>query len=100
VWDPLRAAGAAAWGVHVCGPVPWPLVDLLEPDVVSFDLVHHRPDAAARSVLGRLVARGGRIAWGAVDPVAPDAAARTAVLVAAALRSLGHSAASSRAAAC
>ena len=90
VYDPLRAAGAAAWGMHVCGAVPWPLVDLLEPDLVSFDLVRHGPDAGGRSVLGRLVARGGRIAWGAVDPVAPVAAAQTAALVGTALRSLGH----------
>jgi hypothetical protein len=89
VWDPLRTAGAAAWGVHVCGPVPWPLVDVLEPDLVSFDLVRHRPDAAGRSVLARLVERGGRVVWGAVDPVSPDTAAPTATLVGDALRSLG-----------
>jgi hypothetical protein len=34
VWDPLRAV-AGAWGLHVCGEVPWRLLDELEPDVIS-----------------------------------------------------------------
>ena len=36
-WDPLRA-GAPAWGLHLCGPVPWDMVERAEPDVLSFDL--------------------------------------------------------------
>jgi hypothetical protein len=79
LYDPLRATGAAAWGVHVCGPVPWALVDALEVDVLSFDAVRHPPDAA---VLDRIIARGGRIAWGVVDPVAPVEPAAIAARVA------------------
>ena len=44
-WDALRAA-APAWGLHVCGEVPWRLLDVAEPDVISYDLV--------RSGCGRL----------------------------------------------
>jgi hypothetical protein len=36
-----------------------------EPDVLSFDLALARPD---ERVLARLVARGGRVAWGVVQP--------------------------------
>ena len=36
-WDPLRAV-APAWGLHLCGPVPWDVVERAEPDVLSFDL--------------------------------------------------------------
>ncbi len=85
VYDPLRAVGAAAWGVHVCGEVPWPLMEALEPDLVSFDVTRHPLDAVGRSVLGRLVAGGGRAAWGVLDPLA----ARGAPAVAPILGSLG-----------
>ncbi len=64
VWDPLRAV-APAWGLHLCGPVPWALVDRAEPDVLSFDLSLGAPDSG---VLARLVARGGRVAWGVIQP--------------------------------
>jgi hypothetical protein len=89
VWDPLRAAGAAAWGLHVCGPVPWSLVAAAAPDVVSFDLSRYGIDAPARRVLGDLVRRGGRVAWGALDPAAADAPATVAARMEAALGSLG-----------
>ena len=89
VWGPLRLTGASAWGVHVCGPVPWGLVDALEPDVVSFDLARHGLGADGAAVLRRVVARGGRIAWGVLDPVAPDGAPAAAARLAAAIGSLG-----------
>lgn len=71
VWDPLRAV-APAWGLHTCGPVPWALVDRAEPDVLSFDLSLGAPD---ESVLRRLVARGGRVAWGVIQPHRRDGVA-------------------------
>jgi hypothetical protein len=75
VFDPLRVTGAVAWGLHVCGPVPWPLVDAAEPDLVSFDLTREALGPVGRSTLGRLVGRGGRVAWGALDPVGSGAPA-------------------------
>ncbi len=69
VWDALRAA-APAWGVHVCGEVPWRLLDVAEPDVISYDLVRYGCDRAAHTVIRRLMRRGGRVMWGAVDAVA------------------------------
>jgi hypothetical protein len=89
VWGPLRLTGASAWGVHVCGPMPWVLVDALEPGVVSFDLARHGLGADGAAVLRRVVQRGGRIAWGALDPVAPEEAPAAAARVAAAAGSLG-----------
>jgi hypothetical protein len=90
VYDPLRATGAAVWGLHVCGPVPWPFVDALEPGLVSFDLTRHGLDPVGRSVLGRLIDRGGRIAWGALDPVAPGGAPVAAARLGAEIASLGQ----------
>ena len=89
VWDPLRAAGPAAWGLHICGPVPWGLVEAAAPDVVSFDLARYGLTDTARAALARLVRRGGRVAWGALDAVAPDGTGPTAGLAAGALASLG-----------
>ncbi|MBF6621064.1 MAG: hypothetical protein ITG02_12650 [Patulibacter sp.] len=71
VWDPLRAV-AAAWGLHVCGPVPWALVRAAEPDVVSFDVTRYCVGGEGAAVLSALLRRGTRVAWGAVDPVSPD----------------------------
>ena len=88
VWGPLRLTGASAWGVHVCGPMPWALVDALEPGVVSFDLARHGLGADGTAVLRRVVGRGGQIAWGALDPVAPEGAPAAAARVAAAAGSL------------
>ena len=68
VWGPLQLTGASAWGVHVCGPMPWALVDALEPGVVFLDLARHGLGADGAAVLRRVVERGGRIAWGALDP--------------------------------
>jgi hypothetical protein len=64
VWDPLRAV-APAWGLHLCGPVPWDVVERAEPDVLSFDVTLGPPD---ERVLQRIVQRGGRIAWGVLAP--------------------------------
>ena len=88
VWDRLRDTGAAAWGLHVCGPVPWALVDAVDADVVSFDLTRTPLEPHARRALRRLLRRGGRVAWGALDPVDPGTSADAAGLVAAALHAL------------
>jgi hypothetical protein len=90
VWDPLRFASAAGWGLHVCGAVPWTVVDAAEPDILSYDLTRDHLPLHARPVISRLLARGGRIAWGAVDPVAPESVAATAARLAAAIASLGR----------
>jgi hypothetical protein len=66
-WDPLRAI-APAWGLHLCGPVPWDVVDRAEPGVLSFDLALAAPGEHATAVLRRLITRGGRIAWGVIGP--------------------------------
>jgi hypothetical protein len=67
IWDPLRAI-APAWGLHLCCAVPWELIVAVAPDVLSFDLCHEPIDRRARAAIGRLAARGGRIAWGVVAP--------------------------------
>jgi hypothetical protein len=87
IWEPLRAA-APAWGMHVCGPVPWDLVDALDLDLLSLDVAAHGCPAEAGPVLGRLVRRGGRIAWGVVDPVEPRSASDAGGLAAASVSSL------------
>jgi hypothetical protein len=84
-YDPLRSTGAVAWGLHVCGRVPWGLVDRLEVDLLSFDVVRHDADG---SVLARILDRGGRVAWGALDAVAPEPPARVAERLRAAMRRL------------
>jgi hypothetical protein len=66
-WDPLRAV-APAWGLHLCGPVPWDVVERAEPGVLSFDLALAAPGEQATATLRRLLDRGGRIAWGVVQP--------------------------------
>ena len=66
-WDPLRRV-TSAWGLHLCCPVDWPLVERAQPDLLSFDLAVSPVDAQAAAVLGRLAARGGRVAWGVVRP--------------------------------
>jgi hypothetical protein len=70
-WDPLRAAGAA-WGLHLCCTVPWAIVDRAEPDLLSFDLAVESVTRPAAAVLGRLVDRGGRVAWGVLSPHLAD----------------------------
>jgi hypothetical protein len=87
IWEELRAT-APAWGMHVCGPVPWDLVDALELDLLSLDVASHGCRAEARPGLGRLVRRGGRVAWGVVDPVEPRSASDAGGLAAASLESL------------
>ncbi len=71
VWDALRAA-APAWGVHVCGEVPWILLDMAEPDVISYDLTRYGCGRVAQRAIRRLMRRRGRIMWGAVDPGADE----------------------------
>jgi hypothetical protein len=81
LWEPLRSAGSAGWGLHVCGAVPWSVIDATDIDVLSFDVGRHGVDSHGRRALRRLVSRGGRIAWGVLDPTAAthaDGAAATA----------------------
>ncbi len=89
LWDPLRSV-SSAWGLHVCGRVPWDLVGALELDVLSFDVAVHDLAAESRPVLEALLCRGGRIAWGVLDPVGPeqagDASGRAAACVSATVR--------------
>jgi len=71
VWDPLRSS-VRTWGLHICGHVPWELIDEAEPDLVSFDLARYGMNPSARRTLARLIFRGGRVIWGVFDPVAPQ----------------------------
>ena len=87
LWDPLRAT-APVWGMHVCGPVPWDLVDALELDLLSLDVAAHGIPPLARPVLARMQRRKGRVAWGIVDPVQPGPPANAAGLAVAALSAL------------
>jgi hypothetical protein len=84
LWDPLRGA-APVWGMHVCGPVPWDLVDALELDLISLDVTAHGLPPQAGPVLARMLRRGGRVAWGVLDPVVPTGAADSAGMAVAAL---------------
>jgi hypothetical protein len=88
LWDPLRAA-APVWGMHVCGPVPWDLVDTLELDVLSLDVATHGVPPQGRPGLARMLRRRGRIAWGILDPVQPSPSANAGALAVAALSTLG-----------
>ncbi len=87
IWDPLRAA-ADAWGLHVCGAVPWELIDAAEPDAVSFDISREPLGRSARAALARLLARDGRVIWGVVDPVDPGDAGTAAALLSGAIAAL------------
>jgi hypothetical protein len=87
LWDPLRAA-APVWGMHVCGTVPWDLVDALELDLLSLDVATHGIPPQGRPPLARMLRRQGRIAWGIVDPVQPGPSANAGGLAVAALSAL------------
>ena len=59
LWNYLRAA-APAWGMHICGRVPWPLIDVLELDLVSFDgPTHGVPNGRDPSWEGSCAAEAG-----------------------------------------
>lgn len=70
LWDPLRSV-AAAWGMHICGSVPWDLVGALDLDVLSFDVAVDSPVPESQPVLETLLRRTARIAWGVLDPADP-----------------------------
>jgi len=88
VWHLLRDAGAAAWGLHICGAVPWAVIDGSDLDVLSFDVARCGLEPHALRALRRLLARGGRIAWGVLDPVGPGDAGDVAGTLAGALSAL------------
>ena len=81
LWDPLRSV-ARAFGMHVCGRVPWDLIGALELDVVSFDVATYGLPPESQPVLQTLLRRGGRIAWGVLDPVGSEEAAGPAGMAA------------------
>ena len=89
LWDPLRNVRAAAWGLHICGPVPWGLVDATELDVLSFDVTRQGVDPHERRALRRLLARGGRIAWGVLDPAGSEGGGDASGVAASAVAGLG-----------
>ncbi|MDX6722915.1 MAG: hypothetical protein QOD73_1319, partial [Solirubrobacteraceae bacterium] len=88
VWDPLRAI-APCWGLHLCCAVPWGIVDVAAPDVLSFDLTLGAPDRRAAEVLERHLARGGRVAWGVLAADRPERAVHGAWRLGAALARIG-----------
>lgn len=71
IWDPLRVV-APAWGFHFCCSVPWAVVEMTSPDLLSFDLTLDPVDSEAAAGLNQLLARGGKIAWGAVSSHRPE----------------------------
>jgi hypothetical protein len=87
LWDPLRAA-APVWGMHICGPVPWDLVEALELDLLSLDVATHGIPPQGRLALARMLRSQGRIAWGVVDPVHPSHASKAGGMAVAALSAL------------
>jgi hypothetical protein len=87
LWDPLRAA-APVWGMHVCGPVPWDLVDALELDLLSLDVATQGLAPQGGPARARMLGRQGRIAWGILDPVQPGPSANAAAMAVAALSTL------------
>jgi hypothetical protein len=89
VWDSLRAS-VHAWGLHICGEVPWDVVGAAEPDLVSFDLARYGLTLPARRTLTRLICRGGRVMWGVFDPLAPQAAEHATRQIVTACGSLNH----------
>jgi hypothetical protein len=95
VWDPLRAT-VQTWGLHICGHVPWDLVDAAEPDLVSFDLARYGLSPSARRTLTRLTCRGGRVMWGVFDPVAAQSVEAATRQIAMACASLSHGLTASR----
>lgn len=88
VWDPLARCGAA-WGLHVCSQVPWATVGRAAPDLLSFDITRYPVGGEAAAAIAALVRRGGRIAWGALDPVRPDGPANVASRVVSAIGTVG-----------
>lgn len=86
-WDALRAA-APAWGLHVCGEVPWQLLDEAEPHVISYDVMRYGCGRAAQAVIRRLMRRGGRVTWGVADALVPESASLIVDRVRAAARAV------------
>jgi methionine synthase II (cobalamin-independent) len=74
VVDMLTAAlaslnGAAATGVHCCGPTRWSLVFEARPDILSLPLALAR--GLEPTAVGAFLGAGGWVAWGAVPTDAP-----------------------------
>jgi hypothetical protein len=82
IWDPLRNTGALRWGLHICGPVPWRLVEAVAPRILSFDAVRYAPEPDVLAGIDQIV-------WGVVDPLAPADAATVAARVRACLAATG-----------
>ncbi|MBV8560772.1 MAG: hypothetical protein JO050_08355 [Acidimicrobiia bacterium] len=74
VVDLLTAAlaslhGAAATGVHCCGPTNWAVVFEARPDIISLPVA--LAGGLQASALGAFLGAGGWVAWGAVPTDAP-----------------------------
>jgi hypothetical protein len=67
VWAPLRAT-APAWGLHLCGAVPWPVVAATAPDLLSFDLTLGFDDVGAAALDDADI----HVAWGVLAPHRPQ----------------------------
>lgn len=87
LWDPLRSI-VPAWGMHICGRVPWDLISELQLDLLSFDAVLYGLAPDARRALKALLRRGGRIAWGVLEPANPAPAEQASAHAAACLSAL------------
>jgi hypothetical protein len=87
LWDPLRAV-APVWGMHICGPVPWYLVDALELDLLSLDVATHGVPPDGAGALARMLGRQGHIALGILDHVQPTPSANAGATAVAALSAL------------
>ena len=61
--------GAAATGIHCCGPTDWRLVLEVRPDVLSLPVA--LAGALDPNALGSFLTHGGWVAWGAVPTDAP-----------------------------
>lgn len=89
IWDPLRGV-AAAWGLHICGAVPWETVDAAQPDVLSFDVSRYGLPADGQEAVARLISRGGKVIWGIIDPVKPERLEDATAILAGAVDAIGR----------
>ena len=64
-WQPL-VSSADAWGLHLCGPAPWAIVDMAAPDALFLDLARYPLSARGGSALAHAIRRGARIGLGAL----------------------------------
>jgi hypothetical protein len=68
LWDPLRSV-SPTWRMHICGRVPWELIDAVELDYLSLDVGVEGVPEEHHPALEALLLRRSHIAWGVIDPV-------------------------------